>query len=36
MGRLATDPAKRELFKKLARNLRGLAGDIAATIGKRA
>ena len=35
IGRLATDPAKRELFKKLARDLRSLASNIEALIGKR-
>jgi hypothetical protein len=35
IGRLATDPAKRELFKRLARDLRSMAGDIGAMIGKR-
>ena len=28
IGRLATDPNKRELFKKLAADLRGMAHDI--------
>jgi hypothetical protein len=35
IGRLATEPAKRELFKKLARDLRSMASDIGAMIGKR-
>ena len=35
IGRLATDPVKRELFKKLARDLRTMADDIGVMIGKR-
>jgi hypothetical protein len=32
IGRLATDLSKRELFKKLAIDLRGMANDIQAVI----
>ena len=32
IGRLATDPQKRELFKKLATDLRSMARDIEAKI----
>jgi hypothetical protein len=32
IGRLATDKQKRELFKKLATDLRGMASDTAAMI----
>ncbi len=35
IARLATDPSKRELFKKLAADLRGMATDIRAAIEKR-
>ena len=35
IGRLATDPDKRELFKKLAVDLRGMAHDIEAIISMR-
>jgi hypothetical protein len=36
IGRLATDLHKRELFKKLAFDLRGMARDIEAVIARRA
>jgi hypothetical protein len=36
IGRLAADQAKRELFKKLAVDLRNMAKDISAVIGSRA
>ena len=36
IGRLATDKQKRELFKKLATDLRSLARDIEAMIAGRA
>ena len=32
IGRLATDPNKRELFKKLANDLRAMANDIRVVI----
>ena len=32
IGRLATDPNKRELFKKLAKDLRAMANDIRVVI----
>ena len=35
IGRVATDPDKRELFKKLAVGLRGMAHDIQAMIYTR-
>ena len=35
IGKLATDPQKRELFKKLATDLRNLACDIDAQIAGR-
>jgi hypothetical protein len=35
IGRLAIDPDKRELFKKLAVGLRGMAHDIKALISTR-
>jgi hypothetical protein len=35
IGRLATDVKKRELFKKLAVNLRAMAHDIQSMIGAR-
>ena len=35
IGRLATDPGKRKLFKKLAADLRGMAHDIEALISTR-
>ena len=35
IGRLATDPAKQELFKRLDHDLRIMADDIGALIGKR-
>ena len=35
IGRLAADPIKRELLKKLARDLRGMAGDIGDMIAKQ-
>jgi hypothetical protein len=35
IGRLATDPDKRELFRKLAVDLRGMAHDIQAMISTR-
>lgn len=35
IGRLATDPKKRELFKKLASDLRAMARDIQAVITER-
>ena len=36
ISRLATDPRKRELFKKLALDLRAMARDIEAVISGRA
>jgi hypothetical protein len=36
ISRLATDRQKRELFKKLATDLRGMARDIEAVIAGRA
>jgi hypothetical protein len=36
IGRLATNRQKRELFKKLATDLRGMARGIEAVIGGRA
>ena len=35
ISRLATDPNKRALFKKLAVDLRAMAGDIRAVIADR-
>jgi hypothetical protein len=35
IGRLATDSKKRELFRKLASDLRGMARDIKAMIAVR-
>lgn len=35
IGRLATDPRKRELFKKLAADLRAIAHDIQTVIAER-
>jgi hypothetical protein len=35
IGRLATEPNKRELFKRLAVDLRGMAQDIKAMISTR-
>jgi hypothetical protein len=35
IGRLATDPNKRELFKRLAVDLRAMARDIQAVMGAR-
>ncbi|SHM74871.1 hypothetical protein [Bradyrhizobium lablabi] len=35
IGRLATDPKKRELFKKLAADLRAIAHDIQTVIAGR-
>lgn len=35
IGRLATDAGKRELFQKLAADLRGMARDIQAMIADR-
>ncbi|SDJ80092.1 MULTISPECIES: hypothetical protein [Bradyrhizobium] len=35
IGRLATDPRKRELFKKLAADLRAIAHDIQTVIAGR-
>ena len=35
IGRLATDPKKRELFKKLATDLRAMARDIEAMIASK-
>jgi len=35
IGRLATDPDKRELFKKLAADLRAVARDIQVMIAGR-
>jgi hypothetical protein len=35
IGRLATDKQKRELFKKLATDLRGMARDIEAMIASK-
>jgi hypothetical protein len=35
IGRLASDPNKRALFKKLAVDLRGMARDIQAAIAGR-
>jgi len=35
IGRLAADPNKRALFKKLAADLRAMAGDIKAAIAAR-
>ena len=35
IGRLATDPKKRELFKKLAADLRAIAHDIQTVIAER-
>jgi hypothetical protein len=36
IGQLATDPRKRELFKKLATGLRSMARDLEAKIAGRA
>jgi hypothetical protein len=36
IGRLATDKAKRDLFKKLAVDLRAMAGDIKAMMARSA
>ena len=36
IGKLATDPQKRELFKKLANDLRSMARDLEAKIAGRA
>jgi hypothetical protein len=36
IGRLATDRAKRELFQRLAIDLRAMANDIRAVIASRA
>jgi hypothetical protein len=36
IGRLATDLKKRELFKKLAADLRAMAGDIKTLMAGRA
>ena len=35
IGRLGADKDKRDLFKKLAVDLRGMAREIAAVIGRR-
>ena len=35
IGKLATDPHKREVFKKLAIDLRAIAGEVQAAISSR-
>ena len=35
IGKLATDPSKRELFTKLAVDLRGMASEIQSVIDRR-